>query len=301
MKNNTIKRILTPTDFSKNGNLAIKHAASIASVHKAELYILHAIEIPVSAFNIYSYDMVKEDISGITKIAQHKLNELVTKIKKDFKIDVKAICSTGNPALEITSAVNAKNIDMVIMGTHGVHGLNEYIVGSNAYKTVTLCPCPVITFQLNVKRTGFNNIVLPIDDCFESRQKVNFTMSFAKKHNAKIHILGLSDNVSDSDLKKFEIKLVSVEKVAKKLGVNFITKNIKTNNFGLETLRYARKVKADLISVLSDHESKYDGKFLGLFVQKIVNHSKIPVLSIHPVELGVYDPVSLAGSNSNYY
>ncbi len=299
MKVNPIKRILTPTDFSKNGNLAVKQAASIASEHKAELHILHAVEIPVSAFNIYSYDMLQEDISAIVKVAQNKLNELSLQIKKEFNITVKVICSTGNPALAITDAVNNKKIDLVVMGTHGAHGFNEHYAGSNAYKTVTLCTCPVITFQLNVKRTGFNNIVLPIDDCFESRQKVDFTIALAKKYNSKIHIIGITDQNSDSDFQKFKVKLLSVEKAAKKAGVNFITKILKTSHFGLETLRYARKVKADLISVLTDHESKYDGKFLGLFAQKIVNHSKIPVLSIHPVELGVYDPVSLAGSNSN--
>lgn len=299
MKVSPIKRILTPTDFSKNGNLAVKQAASIASKHKAELYILHAVEIPVSAFNVYSYDMVQEDISGITKTAQNKLNELVTQINKEFSIAVKAICSTGNTAQAIRAAVTNKKIDVVVMGTHGAHGFNEHFAGSNALKTVSLCSCPVITFQLNAKRIGFNNIVLPIDDCFESRQKVDFTIALAKKYNSKMHILGVTDQSLESEIEKFKVKLVSVEKAAKKAGVNFITKILRTNNFGLETLRYARKVKADLISVLTDHESKYDGKFLGLFAQKIVNHSKIPVLSIHPVELGVYDPVSLAGSNSN--
>ncbi|MDP1803309.1 MAG: universal stress protein [Bacteroidota bacterium] len=298
MKVNAIKRILIPTDFSKTGLLAVKHAAFMAKLTKAHLILLHVIEIHESAWDIYNPAVIMRDDTTIQKAAEAQLSKLADSISKEYIVSIETICVSGSVSAEIASAVTENQIDLVIMGTHGAHGFKEYFAGSNAYKTVNICPCPVITVQTNAKKLGFTNIVLPIDDCFESRQKVDFTISLAKKYAGKIHILGLFEEKEDTDLKKFNVKLESVKRAITKAGLSFDAKTIRSEDFGLDTLRYARKVKADLISVLTDHESQYNGRFLGVFAQQVVNHSKIPVLSLHPVELGVYDPVSLAGSNS---
>ena len=63
-------------------------------------------------------------------------------------------------------------------------------------------------------------------------------------------------------------------------------------------LEHSKKVKADLISVLTDHESELTGMFLGTFAKQIVNHSKTPILSMRPAKLGVSPTISFAGFNS---
>ncbi|MBA3680359.1 MAG: universal stress protein [Bacteroidetes bacterium] len=295
---NAIRNILVPTDFSKTASLVLEHAAFMAKLFKADLYLLHVVEIHDSAFDIYNTGIIPKDTSAIQKAVLENLDGIAEKLGKEYSINVIAECITGSVTAEIANAVKDNSIDLVIMGTHGAHGFKEFFVGSNAYKTVNMCSCPVITVQTNIKKVGFTNIVLPIDDCFESRQKVDFTIAFAKTYAAKIHILGImEEGSSNNSLEKFKIKLDSVEKAAKKAGINFTTKIIESNDLGLDTLRYARKVKADLISVLTDHESQYKGSLLGMFANKIINHSNVPILSIQFVELGVYDPVSLAGSN----
>jgi nucleotide-binding universal stress UspA family protein len=184
------------------------------------------------------------------------------------------------------------------MGTHGVNGFNEYFLGSNAHKTVSVCPCPVITIQTKPQKLGYENIVLPIDDCLHSREKVNYTIALAKKFASKIHVIGLLDSESSKEPNKFMIKLESVEKALDKSKLNYTCEILKGNNPALITMKYAKKTKADLIVVLNDHESDLTNTFFGAFAKKIVNHSKIPVMSIKPAE-PLYDSVSLAGSNSN--
>ena len=95
------------------------------------------------------------------------------------------------------------------MGTHGANGIGEFFIGSNAHKTVTLAPCPVITVQGNSKKLGFRKIILPIDDSIHSRQKVNYAITIAKKYAAKIDILGLIEKGEGTDKNKFEIKIKS--------------------------------------------------------------------------------------------
>jgi nucleotide-binding universal stress UspA family protein len=296
MSQNQIENILIPTDFSKTGSLAVEHAAFMASLCKADLYILHAIEIPDAAFNIYSPLALVDNFNVIEKHANDELEKLSAKLRKLYSIKVKAFCVRGRAAEEIVEAVKKNNIDLVIMGTHGAQGFNEYFIGSNAHKTVMICPCPVITIQAKTNKTGFSNIVLPIDDSFKSRQKVDFTILLARAFGAKIHILGLFDT-NESDPKTFKVKLASVEKAVLKSGAPYVCKVVKGTNLAKSALSYSKKVKADLISVLTNHESKLNGIFLNGFAKQIVNHSRIPVMSMRPKQ-GIYDAVSLAGSNS---
>ena len=296
MKTFQIKKILVPIDFSKTGLLALEHAVLMARLHKANLYLLHAVEISETIYSIYKPDVIVRDIPEIERIALKELNDLADKLKKEHSLTVKTLCSSGRVPVEIITAVKENDIDIVIMGTHGAKGFNELFIGSNAHKTVTMCPCPVITVQTHSKKVGFTNIVLPIDDSFPSRQKVYPAIALAKKYAARIHILGLMDKGRGTDLNKFKIKLDSVEEVVKKTGLAYDCKIVKGDNLAVAAMKYSKKVKADLIVVLTDHESNLTGVFLGAFAKQVVNHSKIPVMSIRPRE-GIYGSVSLAAAN----
>lgn len=291
-----IKRILIPTDFSSTGSLALQHAVFLARLCKAELFVLNAIEIPDTAFNIADPMVLYRDIADIENDTKKRLEQIASDLKKEYSLTVKTLSARGKAAAEIAKAVKKYKIDITIMGTHGAQGFNEYFVGSNAHKTVTISQCPVITVQAKAKKLGFTNIILPIDDSFHSRQKVDYTIMLAKKYSAKIHVLGLVDK--ETDPKKLAIKLDSVEKAIKRSGLVYTRKVVKGKNLAVAALNYSKKVKADLISVLSNHESHLNGIFLDAFAKQIVNHSRIPVLSIRPNE-GIFDSVSLAGSNSN--
>jgi nucleotide-binding universal stress UspA family protein len=296
MKKFQIKNILIPTDFSDTGSLAVKHAAFMAQLCKAELYLLHVIEISDTIYNIYNPAILINDFADVEKLASKQLNALADSLKKEYGISVKTIYKIENTAYGIVSAVNENNIDLVVMGTHGATGANEFLVGSNAHKTVTLCPCPVITVQANAKKLGFTNIILPIDDALHSRQKVDYTIALAKMYAAKVYVLGFIEQGDDTDPEKFQVKIASVERAIIKAGLSYETKLSKGENFAETTLDYANQIEADLIVVLTEHESRLKSLFLGAFAKKIVNHSKVPVMSIR-LEEGYYDLVSLAGSN----
>lgn len=296
MKKFQIKNILIPTDFSKTSMLAVKHAAFMAQLCKADLYLLHVIEISDTIYSIYNPAILINDFGEVEKLAKKRLKTLAEDLKKEYAISVKTLCKTESTSSGIVSAVDENSISLVVMGTHGASGANEFLMGSNAHKTVTLCPCPVITVQTGAKRLGFSKIVLPIDDALHSRQKVDYAIILAKKYAAKVHVLGFIEKGDGTDPEKFNVKIDSVKKALIKAGLSYEIKISKGENFAQAALNYSKKIKADLIVVLTDHESRLKSLFLGAFAKKIVNHSKIPVMSIRPEE-GYYDLVSLAGSN----
>lgn len=286
MKPVEIKKILLPTDFSETGMLALEQAVKMARLLKAQLYLLHVVEAVGYTYSSYETEAVMEDIKDTYTAVSARLNKLAHEISKKNGIQVTVMMGTGRPSSGIKDAVKENDIDLIIMGTHGAKGFEEYFIGSNAHKVVNLAPCPVITIQKNVNKSGFKNIVMPIDNSLYSRQKVNYVTLLASLYNSQVHILGLLNDKEGVDEYKFGLKLDSVEKHLKKAGVNYLRKVVKGTNIASEAIKYSDEVNADLIVIMTDHESALKGAFMGVLAKQIVNHSKIPVLSIRPLQEG---------------
>src|SRR5882762_6835352 len=116
-----IKRILVPTDFSETGMLAMEHAVLMARLHKAELLLLHVIEITETSYSIYDPAVTIRDLGEIQHIVESRLRTLSKKIKKERGITVNTLCTRGRVAHEIASAVGDNHIDLIVMGTHGAN------------------------------------------------------------------------------------------------------------------------------------------------------------------------------------
>jgi len=175
------------------------------------------------------------------------------------------------------------------MGTHGASGFQEHIIGSNAYKVVSSAPCPVMTVQTHAKKLGFHNIVLPIDNSPTSRQKVTAAIELAKYYKSNIHIVGLITSNNEETLMKFDVKINQVKHFVAEHEVAYTTKVLNGEHQSTMCMDYAAQVNADLLVIMTDQEG---GLFMGSGAQKIVNHSKIPVLSVRPSE-GDPDKISI--------
>ncbi len=284
MNTTKLHQILIPVDFSPSGECALEYGAYLASKFNANLILLHILEgahkYPHDWFN--DTNLLTNPVSIKIK-ATKKLNEYATTIAKKYGIHVQYIYSTGNPAQRITETVHEQNIDLIVMGTHGANGFEEFFMGSNAHKVVTLSPCPVITIREGFSPSEIKSIVLPIDESLHSRQKVNDILPLAAQCHAVIHILGLLKGIDETDLAKLNIKLDTVEDAVKKAGVIYTREVLHTDNIALAAMKYAEDIHAEMLSTMTDHESHLTGMFMGAFAQQIVNHSKVPVLSIKPM------------------
>jgi nucleotide-binding universal stress UspA family protein len=299
MKKFKIERILIPTDFSETGRLAIEHGAFMARLFKAELFLLHILEV-----NEYTYDIPEPilrltNLEAVQGIAVKKLAEIAEGIRKEYGITPTTMSSTGKIASEIVTYADENKIDIIVMGTHGASGFEEYFIGSNAHKVVTRAHCPVITIQTEAKKLGFTDIVVPIDNKFHSREKINYAVELASRYSSRIHILGLLESHEDHDEEKFNIKLDAVEEVVKKAGLPYTRKSVEGTNLAVSAMEYSKIINADLIVINTDQESALTGMFMGPFAKQIVNHSRIPVISVKPSE-GEFDSINLGGNARVY-
>ncbi len=281
MNSKNLHRILIPVDFSPSGDCAVEQGAFIANATRADVILLHIMEgassYPPAWFSQGS------DKGKLQEIVTQKLGEMAENITKKYGVFVKNSVTTGKPASKISEAVVDNDIDLIVMGSHGASGFQELFMGSTAHKVVNLAPCPVITIPEGFKSMGIKSIVLPIDESLHSRQKVSNVLPIAAKCKAVVHLLGLIQSTDKSDLAKFNIKVSTVEDAIQKAGLVCVRKVVKGNNIAMEAMKYADEVNAELLAIMTDHESNMTGMFMGAFARQIVNHSKIPVLSIKPI------------------
>lgn len=287
-----INKILIPYDFSETADLALEHAVFMAKLHKAEILLLHVIE-SYSFTSAISHAFGKSQAEFESKIentANEKLQELTVKLHHDSGMGVKHLTEVGKIYKTIVNIAERESVDIIIMGTHGVSGFQEFLIGSNTYKVVMAAPCPVISVQTHATKIGFKNIILPIDNSQTSRQKVKHAVEIAKHYNSVVHVIGIS-SISEIEMqRRFDLKVHQVRDYLDEHEIANTIKIIKGDNAASITMESATQVNADLIMILTDQEG--GGIFMGNAAQQLINHSKIPVMSIRPDE-GDPDKISL--------
>ncbi len=287
-----IQKILIPFDFSETAELALEHAVFMAKLHKADITLLHVIE-SYSFTTAISQAFGKSQSEFEKKIetsANDRLNELTAKLHRESGVTVNQRTEMGKIYKSITAVAEEMDIDLIIMGTHGISGFQEFLIGSNTYRVVMSAPCPVISVQTHAKKIGFKNIVLPIDNSPASRQKVKHAVEIAKHYNSVVHIAGLI-TMNDIDMqRRFDVKIHQVKDYLDEHEIAYSVKMFKGENTASITMDFATQVDADLIIMMTDQEG--GGLFIGNYAQQIINHSKIPVMSIRPDE-GDPDKISL--------
>ena len=276
-----IKKILIPLDLSDNSLLALEHGTFMARLFKADLVLVHVIETLVLRADLGKFSPLER--KNAVQIVQQRLEEIAHDVKIKHGVKAHVCVKEGKIAPMIREAGDEFGVELIVMGTHGVSGFEEFFMGSNAYRVVTEAHCPVLTVQKHATKPGFQNILLPIDSSDATLEKVRYASELAKKYNAKITILGiLSFNDEDVD-EKMERRLEQVEKYLDKKEVMFESLVVEGDNLASVTLKQAKKLKADLICIMTEQEENLTGLFMGPFAQQVVNHSRIPVLSIKPM------------------
>ena len=146
-----ISKILVPIDFSDYSKNALKYAADFAQNFKAKIYLIYVIEpvIYPADFSIGQVTIPTPDVDMNTR-AQSELDSLA-KSFVESSIEVETIIKSGKPFVEINETASEKDIDLIIIATHGHTGVEHLLFGSTAEKVVRKAPCPVLTLREPVK------------------------------------------------------------------------------------------------------------------------------------------------------
>ncbi len=141
------RKILAPTDFSKNAGEALEIAVDLAKRYEATLHLLHVDQLPAFAFPEGAVVAGPDTMLAITEAGAQGLAAAKADAERLGATRVTVQSVMGTPFADIVRVAREEKADLIVMGTHGRTGLAHALLGSVAEKVVRKAPCPVLTVR----------------------------------------------------------------------------------------------------------------------------------------------------------
>lgn len=271
------KTIVVGIDFSDCSINALEHAITIAQKARSGITMVWVNHLD------YSKEIFATEPKQLIKEVEERCEELIKKHKSQLHGQpINYVIRKGKVYKEICNAAEEFDAFMVVIGTHGSSGFEEFWIGSNANRVVSSSKRPVVTIRggIDVGR-DLKRIVMPFDSTKETRQKLPITALLARYFNSEVHILGLFTSTLDDIRYRIRNYVAQAEDYFKENNVNYVITYLEADNISETTLNYAKKINANLITITTEQETELSNLWLGPYAAQMVNHSPIPVLSIH--------------------
>lgn len=275
-----MKNILVAIDFSKGSIHALRYSIELARQLRSNLSLIWVDNETGIGSGLSS------DNNEYRNEAIKNFNELISTYGQGFSGKINYKLRRGKVYQEVANMARMTDADIIIAGTHGVTGFEQYWIGSNAYRIVSYAPCPVLTVRFDYDyNRKFCNMVLPIDSTPDTREKVPFACGMVKDLGAKLHILGLHSTSLKSLQRKTISNIEEVVKYCEKVKIDYIITEVQSTDVTKAIVAYAKQTDADIIAIMTEQHRSASGLLLGPQAQQLVNFSPIPVLSIQPKEI----------------
>lgn len=262
------KLIVVPWDFTLVAESALAHAVKISRMIGNEICLLHIIETGISPA-----------AEGQKKVL---LRHVTEENSKKYNLQMTSQIVKGSIFTSIAEFVNEKDATLVIMGTHGMKGMQK-LTGSWALKVIVKSKVPFIVVQdPPTDQERYHNIVFPVDFRKENKEMIKMAIFMGKYFDSKIRFL-VTKTTDKNLLKKTNININFAIKYLMQNNIEYEIHEVPRGNFAQQTLDFAQKINADLILVMTTKNITVADYVMGASEQfMIANSSKIPVCCVNP-------------------
>lgn len=277
-----MRRILVPTDFSEQAQYAFEVAVSIARKTGAAIKLLHVVDAPRStSFSatgdvIYNDNMEQLYMMRLLETTKSDMRRLIGKVEHSG-VEVVQEVDVASIAGKIKRTIEADNVDLVVMGSKGSSGLDEFLIGSNTEKVVRIANCPVLTIKNRQQDFNPTEIVLASDFRREISKAMDAFKYIQQLFNARLHLVYINTPGAFESSSNLRSKLAHA---AEKYGLHNFTINV--YNDVLEEdgiLHFAEDINADMIMMATHGRTGLAHLLSGSIAEDLVNHTSRPVLT----------------------
>jgi nucleotide-binding universal stress UspA family protein len=286
-------RILFTTDFSPTSATALPYAAALARRFGSMLYVAHVIP-PES----YAHLPPGERETALARMRQ----EAGERINADLAaaplqgIAHQVALHEGDLWSVLSVLIEEHDIDLIITGMHGKHGIQKLLSGSIAEEISRLAMRPVLLIGPEVTlppetEMRIERILHLTDFASESRRAMDYAYALAKAYEAHLYFLHIVDNVPDERLSTkmpaeafFRLQLMekrwpeSQEGIAPEFLLDFGSQEGRT----LEAAE-KQNIQLMVLSVPGTSHPDLTAHLPGPLAYNIASHARCPVLAVRGV------------------
>lgn len=277
-----MSKVLVPIGFSEYSDRLIDYALDLCSRVQGELHLIHGIEIPGAIKSMYDEKEIERIITTIETKIQDKKEEIL----KTHDINIHASVILGRVYESILNYQKEQKIDWLVIGANGSES-NQDFIGANTLRVLRESYSPTISLKGDCLTNPFSNIIVPLDLTNEVNEKLRQVQNLNRK------IPGLTYRLVCVSTSKDEFVINRMTRHLGHLKSALVEDNIKVSSeiiTGVKgklevpntILDYTRKVKGDLIFIMTQKEQTPVKYFLGSVAQQLINQDMVPVMSITP-------------------
>jgi nucleotide-binding universal stress UspA family protein len=273
-----MKKILLLTDFSENSLNAIEYALQFFKKWQCKFFILH-----VQKTSEYITDDLMAAKPGkivyqaVLENAQNELTELILQIQqehKNSKYEFQPLLDYDNLTDAIEQAVNANDIDLIVMGTNGATGAQEVIFGSNTLHVIRNINNCILVVPEKYIFQGINSVLFSIHHDQEIKtEALDILKDVLIKHNANLNALLVLEEKNKEKEKSFNSLLSSkFKQIPTKSNI------VIGLDFPEAISAYVQLSKIDLHALVIEKEKILDRVFYGSITKAISEDTQMPLL-----------------------
>ena len=187
-----LKNILFPTDFSERSAAALPYAAAVARSYQAKVYVAHVTVPEPAVAPAAAWDAASGRISQPEMAILDRCDLL-------NGIPYETLLEKGEIWEVLSEMIRERDIDLIVVGTHGCGGFKKLILGSVAEEIIREAPCPVMGVGPQVpSRTqipgSMSHILLATDFGDGSLAALKYAVSFAEENHARLTVVHVVDH-----------------------------------------------------------------------------------------------------------
>ncbi len=265
-----MKTIIAPTDFSAVAENACLYAAKLAADIKAELMLLHTMELPLAVAEYPVTDNLFDEAE-----IEKELESLKSKLscETNDKVNIRTKNILGTPDHEIKELCTEIKPFAVVMGTHTTTLLDRFFLGSTTAYSARHLRYPVIIVPHNVQYTSIKKIALASDlqDIYEvPAREIEI---IAKLFNADFEVFYAAKNEKDIGRNSVGSLLLDHRLLNLKPQFHFV----QNEDILMGVMALAKQHNTDLLMIIP----KKHGPFHKSQAKDFVFYSDIPVMALH--------------------
>ncbi len=278
-------KILVPTDFSVFAEYALDAAILFAKKLNAKIHLYHSADIPDDWEDLPAEVRYHD---GVNKQIALKVRNTLKQLKQ--QVEAEGIpCQyhyTGGKFLKnITEIIEKIDFDLIIMGSHGVSGKEEWFIGSNTQKVVRKLHQNVLVVKEKVTTIDFKEVLFVTGLDKADQEAFRRFLDFIAYFNVdKLYVMTVN---TTSFFSQPNVLVKSVLKEFEKIaeGHNVSTHFYRDHTIDAGVRHFVDDYEIDLVGMSNHVRHPFKRIFQGSNVEMVVNHCDVPVLAIDYVEV----------------
>ncbi|MGZ4855449.1 MAG: universal stress protein [Candidatus Angelobacter sp.] len=280
----SFKNILFLTDFTEASQTALTYALGFARHFGAQVYPAHACD-PIILTETAAPDIIGE----VEENSRRRLMALA----KENNINGTPLFARGPVAEAVPGWINEHGIDLIVMGTHGHHGLKHLLMGSVAEAIFRNATCPVLTVGPHVTVRPSHDfraekILFPTDLGAHAEFATHYALSVAQDAKAEVtfmHVVSLEDAFQRDRAELVKDSYKKLETLVPEDAKQWCKPElvVEVGDTVKELLGFAETERPDMIVLGLPAGKKFNGGFRSSVTYNVIAGAPCPVLTVRDV------------------